>query len=62
MVLEVVTKIIQSPNAYTQYIVIPAAMVRDSQYPFRAGEKIRIRIDPVKRALIITSAEEKSVE
>lgn len=37
MVLEKETKIIQSRNARTQYIVIPADMVADSRYPFKAG-------------------------
>ena len=57
MVLEKETKIVQSRNAYTQYLVIPAVMVQDSQYPFREGEKVRITIHPEHKMMIITSAE-----
>jgi len=46
MVLETETKIVQSKDAHTQYLVIPSVMVQDSQYPFKEGEKVRIIIDP----------------
>lgn len=62
MVLEEETTIVQSRNAYTQYIVIPAVMVRDSQYPFKAGERVRILIDPYRKMMIITSAEQPTIE
>lgn len=62
MVLEEETKIVQSRNAYTQYLVIPAAMVRDSQYPFRADERVRITIDPYRKMMIITSVEVSIIE
>jgi hypothetical protein len=62
MVLEEETKIVQSRNAYTQYIVIPAAMVRDSQYPFRANERVRITIDPYRKMMIITSVQEAPIK
>jgi hypothetical protein len=62
MVLEEETKIVQSRNARTQYIVIPADMVSDSQYPFKAGERIRITIDPYHKMMIIRSATEPSIK
>lgn len=62
MVLEEETKIVQSRNAHTQYLVIPAAMVRDSQYPFREGERVRITVDPYRRMMIIRSVEEPYIE
>jgi len=62
MVLEEETKIAQSRNAHTQYIVIPAAIVRDSQYPFKADEKVRITVDPYRRMMIIRSVEEPDIE
>jgi hypothetical protein len=62
MVLEEKTKIVQSRNAHTQYIVIPAVMVRDSQYPFRADERVRITIDPYRKMMIITSMEQPIIE
>jgi hypothetical protein len=61
-VLEEETKIVQSRNAHTQYIVIPAVMVRDSQYPFKADERVRITIDPYHKMMIIRSAEEPMIE
>jgi hypothetical protein len=62
MVLEKEVKIMQSRNAYTQYIVIPAVMVRDSQYPFKADERVRITIDPYRKMMIIRSVEEPMIE
>jgi|GEM_PF-1031336 len=62
MVLETEAKIVQSKNARTQYIVIPADMVADSQYPFKANERIRIIIDPYRKMMIIRSFEEPMVE
>ena len=57
MVLEEETRLVKSPNAYTQYLIIPAAMVRDSQYPFKNGGKVKIKVDPEKKLLFITQAE-----
>jgi len=62
MVLEEETKIVQSRNAHTQYIVIPAVMVRDSQYPFKADERVRITIDPYRKMMVIRSVEEPTIE
>jgi hypothetical protein len=55
MVLEEETKIIQSKNAHTQYVTIPASIVRDSQYPFKANEKVKIIVDPYREIMIIAS-------
>ncbi len=55
MVLQTETKIVQSKDAHTQYLVIPAVMVQDSQYPFKEGEKIRITIDTGHKRMIIES-------
>ncbi|MEM3526304.1 MAG: hypothetical protein QXV37_02720 [Candidatus Jordarchaeaceae archaeon] len=62
MVLETEAKIIQSKNARTQYIVIPADMVADSQYLFKANERIRITIDPYRKIMIVRSFEDPAVE
>jgi len=59
MVLEGEAKIVQSPNAHTQYLIIPSAMVRNSQYPFKEGGKVKIKVDGQNNTLIITSAGEK---
>jgi hypothetical protein len=62
MVLEEETRIVQSRNARTQYIVIPADMVADSQYPFKAGEKVRITVDPYRKMIIISSVEKPAIK
>ena len=59
MVLEEETKLIKNPNAHTQYLIIPSAVVRDSQYPFKNGGKVRIKVDPERKLLIIMRPEEK---
>lgn len=46
MVLEGKTKVTKSTTSYTQYITIPSAIVRDSQYPFTDGEEVEIYVDP----------------
>ncbi|MEM2429218.1 MAG: hypothetical protein QW779_01605 [Nitrososphaerales archaeon] len=60
--MEAETKIVQSKNARTQYIVIPADIVSDSQYPFKAGERIRITIDPYRKLMIIRSIREPPIK
>jgi hypothetical protein len=62
MVLEEETKIVQSRNARTQYIIIPADMVVDSQYSFKAGEMVRIIIDPYRKMMIIRPVEEPIIK
>ena len=55
MVLQEETKIVQSRKAYTQYLIIPSAVVRDSQYPFKDGGRVRIKVDPKRKILVVTS-------
>jgi len=62
MVLKEETKIVQSRNAHTQFIVIPAARVRDSQYPFRADECVRITVKPYRRTIIVSSIDEPTLK
>ena len=62
MVLEEETTIVQSRTAHTQYLIIPAAMARDSQYPFKEGEKARIIIDPYRKMMIVRSIEEPQIK
>lgn len=57
MVLKASSKIIKNPNATTQQITIPATMVVDSQYPFKPGEEVEVRIDLRTRTLIVSSME-----
>jgi hypothetical protein len=46
MVKEYETTIMQSKKAHTQYLVIPLVMIQDFQYLFKAGDKVKIIIDP----------------
>jgi len=62
MVLETEVNIVQSKNAHTQYLVIPSAMVQDSHYPFKGGEKVKITIDPYRKLMIIMSVEEPQIK
>jgi len=57
MVLKEEAKIVQSRNAYTQYLIIPSAVVRDSQYPFKDHKKVKIIVDPTHRIMIIAPTE-----
>jgi len=61
MVLEAEGKIFQSRKARTQYLMIPAAIVGDSQYPFKSRKRVRITVDPYRKMMIITSSEESYV-
>lgn len=61
MVLKGKAKIIQSPHAKTQYITIPSALTRDSQYPFKNGDEVEITVDPPHKMITITS-EGSSIE
>jgi hypothetical protein len=55
MALKHKTRIKQSKNAHTQYLVIPSALVRDSQYPFKEDEEVEIIVDPAEKKVTIAS-------
>ena len=46
-------------NAYTQYLVIPSALVRNSQYPFKKDEEVEIIVDPVQKRVMIVSTKSR---
>ena len=60
MVLKGRTRITRSKTSYTQYVTIPAAIVKDSQYPFKAGEEVYIEVDP--RGVIIIRKKESDAD
>lgn len=62
MTLKDRSKIMQSPNSYTQYVTIPSAVARDSQYPFKKDEEIEIIVDPQKREIKIVSTKDTSMK
>ena len=53
MALQSKIKIKQSKNAHTQYLIIPSAVVQDSQYPFKNDEEVEILVEPNERMLIV---------
>lgn len=57
MVLQMKVKLAQSKKAYTQYISIPADIVRDSQYPFKGNEELNLTIEPAQNMIIISRDE-----
>jgi len=61
MALKGKAKIIQSPHAKTQYLTIPSALTRDSQYPFKDGDEVEIIIDPDHK-LITVAGKGSSIE
>jgi len=58
MALQGRVKIKQSKNAHTQYLVIPSAIVRDSQYPFKKDEEVEILVVPNERRIIVKQTSE----
>lgn len=61
MVLTVKTKIVQSQNSNTQYITVPASLVKDSQYPFSSSQNVEIRIIIGENKLEIVKIDEKKM-
>jgi hypothetical protein len=39
-------RVVQNPDAKTQYIAIPSRVVQDSLYPFHEGDELHLKIDP----------------
>ena len=56
MALKARSKIVQNPHAKTQQLAIPAFLVADSQYPFKAGDEVEIELVPSAKRLIIQLA------
>jgi len=55
MTLKGKSKIIQSSHANTQYLTIPSAITRDSQYPFKNGDEVEIIVDPIRKLITVVS-------
>ena len=51
--LKVETKILENQRAKTQYVTIPARVVQDSQYPFKADDDVELEIDPLNKTLTV---------
>ena len=46
LTLKAEVRVVQNPDAKTQYIAIPSAVVQDSLYPFHKDDMLDLEIDP----------------
>jgi hypothetical protein len=53
LVDKVETRILENREARTQYITIPARMVQDSQYPFKANDTVELEIQSEEKRLVV---------
>ncbi len=53
MTLTAKVRVVQNPDAKTQYIAIPSAVVQDSLYPFRKNDILFLKIDPKAKAAFL---------
>jgi len=53
LTLKVETRILENKQAKTQYITIPARVVQDSQYPFKANDTVELEIEPQEKRLLV---------
>ena len=49
---------VTSRNINAHVIYIPADVVKDSKYPFKAKEAVNVELDPLNKRLIITQRQE----
>jgi hypothetical protein len=46
-------RVVQNPDAKTQYIAIPSAVVQDSLYPFHKNDVLFLKIDPKAKTVFL---------
>jgi len=49
----------KSKTSATHYVTIPSWIARDSQFPFKAGEKVKVTVLPDEGKIIITKKRER---
>jgi hypothetical protein len=49
-------RVVQNPDAKTQYIAIPSAVVQDSLYPFHKDDILYLKIDPKAKTAFLRYA------
>jgi len=49
----------KSKTAATHYITIPSSIAKDSQFPFKPGEKVKVKVFPDEGKIIITKKRER---
>ena len=57
MTLTAKVRVVQNPDAKTQYIAIPSAVVQDSLYPFHKDDTLDLEIDPKNKTATLRYAE-----
>ena len=60
MVLKGQSKLYKHPKAATLYLCIPSDLVKDSQFPFEAGEVVSVEFHPSFKVLIVRKKKEGS--
>jgi len=50
-------RVVQNPDAKTQYIAIPSAVVQDSLYPFHKDDTLDLEIDPKTKTATLRYSE-----
>ena len=55
--LEGESTLYKHPRATTLYLTIPSNIVKDSQFDWQKGNKVKLRYDPDKKELIVTKRE-----
>jgi hypothetical protein len=53
LLLKVETRILENERTKSQYFIIPAYVVQDQQYPFKANDVVELDIDPDKEILTV---------
>ena len=53
LVDKVESKILENKEAKTQYLTIPARMVQDSQYPFKANDTVELEVQYEEKKLVV---------
>lgn len=48
------SKLYQHPKAQTLYLSIPSKIVSDSQFSFKAGDRVKLKFDPDAQKLEVT--------
>lgn len=62
MALQSRVRIKQNKNAHTQYLIIPSAIVQDSQYLFKKDEEVEITVEPNEKRIIVKLPAKTKIE
>lgn len=60
MTLQGESKLFRHGKADTMYVTIPAAIVKDSAFTFKEGQRVKVRFDPKTRTVVIKAHKDGS--